>query len=146
MDVFRQRCVSRYVCCSYGVVLGVKGGGGLPVRQNSYAGHRVNLLRASDWLKNGKKKQLKVKQSRQTRVYLGFNGPKTGTMRFGPMAGLVGCAFDLILECTCFWLQTAQVYPFWPLPYNICPPEIDYSEPKWEYLSILILIRTQHGV
>ena len=35
------------------------------------------------------KKRLKVKQSRQTRLYLGFIGPKTGTMRFGPMAGLV---------------------------------------------------------
>ena len=97
MDVFRQRCVSRYVCCSYGVVLGVKGGGGLPVRQNSYAGHRVNLLRASDWLKNGKKKQLSVKQSRQTRVCLGYIQPKTGTTRFGAMAKLMGCVLFLIL-------------------------------------------------
>ena len=63
------------------------------------------------WLaKIRKKKQLKVNQSIQARVYLGFVRPKTGTMRFGPMAGLVGCAFDLILECTCFWPQTDQVY------------------------------------
>ena len=55
---------------------------------------------------------MKVKQRRQTRVYLGFIRPKTGTMRFGPMAGLVGCAFDLILECTCFWPQTDHVYLF----------------------------------
>ena len=59
-----------------------------------------------------KKKQVKVKQSRQTRVYLGFIGPRTGTMRFGPMAGLVGCALDLVLECTFFWLQTDLVYLF----------------------------------
>ena len=64
-----------------------------------------------DWLENDKE-QLKVKQSRQTRVYLGFIGPKTGTMRFGPIAGPVGCAFDLILDCTCFWPQTDQVYLF----------------------------------
>ena len=68
-------------------------------------------MEASDWLKNDKK-QLKVNQSRQTRVYLGFIRPKTGTTRFGPMAGLVGCAFDLIAECTCFWPQTDQVYLF----------------------------------
>ena len=53
-----------------------------------------------------------MKRSRQTRVYLGFIRPKTGTMRFGPMAGLVGCAFDLSLECTWFWPPTAQVYLF----------------------------------
>ena len=53
------------------------------------------LWKASDGLKNDKK-QLKVKQSRQTRVYLGFIRPKTGNMRFRPMAGLVGCTFDLI--------------------------------------------------
>ena len=58
------------------------------------------------------KKQLKIKQSRQSRVYLGFIKKKTGTMRFGPMAGLVGCGFDLILECTCFRPQTDQVHPF----------------------------------
>ena len=45
-------------------------------------------------------------------MYLGFIRPKTGTMRFGPMAGLVGCAFYLILECTRFWPQTDQVYLF----------------------------------
>ena len=55
----------------------------------------MELWRASDWLRNDKK-QLKVKQSRQTQVYLGFNGAKTGTMGFGPMAGLVGCVFCLI--------------------------------------------------
>ena len=43
------------------------------------------------------KKQLKVKQSRQARVYLGFIRPKTGTMRFGPMAGLVEFVFYLIV-------------------------------------------------
>ena len=53
------------------------------------------LWKASDGLKNDKK-QLKVKQSRQIQVYMGFNEAKTGTMSFGPMAGLVGCAFNLI--------------------------------------------------
>ena len=37
---------------------------------------------------------------------------KTGTMRFGPMAGPAGCAYDLIFECTSFWPQTDQVYLF----------------------------------
>ena len=100
------------MCCSYRVVLGVGARGGLPVRRHSYRGHTVELWRASDWLKNDKA-QLKVKQSRQTRVYLGFIRPKTGTMRFGPMAGLVRCAFHLIVQCTCFWPQTDQVYLFW---------------------------------
>ena len=49
----------------------------------------------SDWLKNGKK-QLKVKQSRQIQVYLGFNEAKYRYNEFGPMTGLVGCAFNLI--------------------------------------------------
>ena len=70
--VSRRRCVGRYVCCSHGVVWGVEGGGDLPVRRHSYGGHRVELWRASDWLQNDKK-QLKVKQSRQSQMYLGFN-------------------------------------------------------------------------
>ena len=43
----------------------------------------------------GQKRQnhLKVKQSRITRVYLGFIRPNSGTMRSGPVAGLVGCIF-----------------------------------------------------
>ena len=52
----------------------------------------MELWRASDWLRNDKK-QLKVKQSRQTQVYLGFKEAKTGTMSSGPMAGLVGRVF-----------------------------------------------------
>ena len=65
------------------------------------------------WLaKIRKKKQLKVNQSIQARVYLGFVRPKTGTMRFGPMAGLVGCVFKLIVECTCFWPRKNHVYLF----------------------------------
>ena len=44
---------------------GVEGAGGLPVRRHSYGGHRVELWKASDWLKNDKK-QLKVKQSAWT--------------------------------------------------------------------------------
>ena len=28
------------------------------------------------------------------------------------MAGLVGCVFYLISECTCFWPQTDRVYLF----------------------------------
>ena len=102
-------CISVEVCRQMRVLLvwrGVEGGGGLPVRRHSCGGHRVELWRASDWLKSDKK-QLKVKQRIQTGVYLGFTRPKTGTMRFGPMAGPVGCAFDLILYCTCFWPQTA---------------------------------------
>ena len=98
-------------CCSYGVVWGVEGEGGLAVRRYWYGRHRVELWRASEWLKNDEK-HLKVKQSRQTCVYLGYIPPKTSTMFFGPMPGLVGRAFDLILECTCFWPGTDQVYLF----------------------------------
>ena len=79
-------------CCSYGVVWGVEGGRGLPFRRHSHGGHRPELCRASDWLENDKK-LLEVKQSRQTRVYLGYIRPKTGTLRFGPMAGLSWGAF-----------------------------------------------------
>ena len=57
------------------------------------------------------KKKLKVKQSRQTRVCLRFTLQKQA-MRYRPMAGLVGCVYDLILVCTCFWPQTDQVYLF----------------------------------
>ena len=99
------------MCCLYGVVWGVEGGEGLPVRQHLNGGYRVEPWRASDWLKNDQKK-LEVKQSRQSRVYLGFFRPKTGTIRFGPMTGLVGYAFGFISECTCFWPQTDQVYLF----------------------------------
>ena len=71
--VSRRRCVgSRQirVLLLWRVVWGVEGGGGLPVRRHSFGGHRVKLWRASDWLKKQKndKNQLKVKQSRQTRV------------------------------------------------------------------------------
>ena len=65
------------------------------------------------------KNQLKVKQSRQTRVYLGCIQPKSGTMRFGPMAGLVGCVLYLISEYTCFWPQTDRYTFFWTLTYLI---------------------------
>ena len=64
-----------------GVVCGVEGVGGLPVRRHSYGGHRVELWRASDWLNNDKK-QLKVKRSRQTQVYLEFEEAKIGTTSF----------------------------------------------------------------
>ena len=110
--VSRRRCVGRHVLLLVWRGVGCAGWrGSLRTSAFSYGGHRVKLWRASHWLKNDKK-QLKVKQSRQTRVYLGFIRPKTGTMRFGPMAGLVGCAFDLILECTRLWPQTDQVYLF----------------------------------
>ena len=84
-----------------------------PLRRHSYTGrgHRVELWRISDWPRNDKK-QLKVKQSRQTRVFLGFFRPKISTTRFGPMTGLVGYVFDLIFCCTCFWPRTDQVYLF----------------------------------
>ena len=96
-----------YVCCWCGVVWGVEGGGGLPLRRHSCRGHRVGLWRIPDWLKNDK-----VKQSRQTRVYLGFTRPNTGTMRSGPMAVLVGCAFELIFECNRVLPQPDQLHLF----------------------------------
>ena len=68
------REAGRYECCSYGVVWGVKSGGGPPVPRYSYGGHRVDLWRASDWPKNDKKR-LKIKQIRQPRVYLGYIRP-----------------------------------------------------------------------
>ena len=99
------------MCCPCSVVRDVESGGSLPVRRHSYRGHKVELWRIYDGLKNDKK-QLKVKRSRQTRVYLGFIRPKTDTNRFGPMSGLVGYVFYFILEYTCFWPQTDRVYLF----------------------------------
>ena len=64
------------------------------------------------WVKKKKKKQLKVKRSRQNRVYPGFIPPKTVTMRFGLMAALVGYVICLLLECTRFCPQKDQVYLF----------------------------------
>ena len=71
--------------------------------------YRVEQWRASDLLKNDKKR-LMIKQSRQTRVYLGFIRPNSGTKRSGPMAGLAGCTFHLIPERTYFWPRTDQAY------------------------------------
>ena len=55
---------------------------------------------------------MKMKQSRQPRVYLGYIRPKSGTIGSGPMAGLAGYTFDLIPERACFWPQTGQVHFF----------------------------------
>ena len=88
--VSRRKCVGRYYTCLARIWLGVGfgGGGGLPVGRHSYGGHGVELWRAS--LTKKRPKQLKVKQNRQTRVYLGFIRPKTGTTRFGPIGGSQG--------------------------------------------------------
>ena len=68
------RCkAGRYVCCWCGVVWDVEGGG-LPVRRHLYRGHRVELWRIADWLKTTKKKQSKVKQSRQLGCIWAFSG------------------------------------------------------------------------
>ena len=101
--VSRRGCRGRYVCCcSYGVLWAVmvwcgllwRGVGcgewsGLPVRRHSYGGHRVELWRPSDWLKNDKK-QLKVKKSRQNRVYLDFIRPKAGQCALDQRQGSQG--------------------------------------------------------
>ena len=50
--------------------VGCGGEGSLPVHRHSYRGHRVELWSISDWPQN--QKQLKVKQSRQTRMCLRF--------------------------------------------------------------------------
>ena len=91
----------------------MEGGRGLPVRRHSYGGHRVELWKASDWLKNDKK-QLKVKQSRQSRVHLGLIRPKQvpGSMRFGPMAGLAERAFDLIHNSPVFFPKRTRYICF----------------------------------
>ena len=108
--------------CSYGVVWRVEG-------VSPYVGIRMGGI---GWNYGGPligskttKKQLKVKQSRQTRVYLGFIRPKTGTMRFGPMAGLVGCAFDLLLELPGFGPNRPRHTCFWSLPFNLINCTID---------------------
>ena len=86
-------CISAEVCRQILVLLvwrGVGCGGWKGI--SPYAGIRMGGIgwnyRGLLWLAE-KGHQLKDKQSRQTRVYLGFVQPKTGTMRFGPMAGLV---------------------------------------------------------
>ena len=108
MYVPQLRSVGRYECCSYSVVKGVKSGGGPLVPRHSYGGHTVKLWRASDWVKNDKKR-LKFKQSRQARVYLGYIRPKSSTMRSGSTAGLAGYNFDLISERTYLFSAPDQV-------------------------------------
>ena len=102
----------RYVCCSCGVVWRVEGGRGLPVHRHSYRGHRVELWRISDRLQNDNKKTVES-QAEQTNPGVPALYPaKTEAMRYRPMAGQVGCVFDLILVCTCFWPLTDYVYLF----------------------------------
>ena len=110
MYISQRRSVGRYECCSNGEVWGVTSGWGPPVPRHSYGGHGVQLLRASDWQKNSKKR-LKIKQSRQTRAYVVFIRPNSGAMGSGPMAGIGGCIFDLISERT-GWPQRDQVHLF----------------------------------
>ena len=84
-----------------------------PLRRHSYTGrgHRVELWRISDWPRNDKK-QLKVKQSRQTRVCLRFILQKQAQCVLDQWQGSWGAFLDLIIVCTCFWPQTDQVYLF----------------------------------
>ena len=99
-----RREVGRYMCCWCGVAWEVEGGGGLPARRHSYRRHRGELLRIADWLKNDKNKH-----SRQLGCTWALFG-KTGTKRFRPMEGLVGCVFYSMLVCTFSWPQTDKVY------------------------------------
>ena len=57
-------------------------------------------MEIADWLKNDEK-QLKSSRMDNSGVP-GLHPAKTATLRFRPMAGLVGCVFYLILACTCF--------------------------------------------
>ena len=93
------------------------------MHRHSIGGHKVELWKASDWVKNGKN-QLKVEQSRQIQVYLGCILPRTGTIRFGPMAGLVRCVFYLILELRVFGPKRTRYTCFWPLPFFKCVLEM----------------------
>ena len=100
------------------VWLGVGCGGwrGLPVRRHSYRGHRVELCRISDWLKNDIK-QLKVKRNRQTRVYLGFIRPIIRRIYFGLMAGPCGVRFRLDFTMYLFLVPNGPGMPF----FGRCP-------------------------
>ena len=59
-----------------------------------------------------RRKTVKIKESRQTRVSIDYIRLKSGTMRSGPTAGLAGYTFDLVSERACFWPQTDQVHLF----------------------------------
>ena len=75
---------------------------------------------------------MKVKQSKQTRVYLGCIRPKPGTMRLGPMTGLVGCVFYLIFECTCLDPKRTRCTCCWPMPFfNLY---VGLHGPGWLYV------------
>ena len=52
-----RRDAVRYMFCWCGVAWDVEGGRVLPARRRSYRGHKVELLRIADWLKNDKNKQ-----------------------------------------------------------------------------------------
>jgi len=73
-EVYRQiyTCVARMPWCGG---WRVEGGRGLPVRRHSYGAHTGELCRASDWLKNDKKR-LKVKLSRQLGCIWASSGRK----------------------------------------------------------------------
>ena len=98
----------------------VEGERGLSPRSSAFVWGAYGGTLKGLWLA---KKRQKIVQSQAKKTISGVPGllrPKTGTMRFGPMAGLVEWAFDLILECTCFWPQTDQVYLFLAAAITTC--------------------------
>ena len=78
---YLSTCISAEVYRQIRVLLvrrGVGCGGwrGLPVRQHSYGGHRVELWRIADWLNNDKTMQLKVaRRVDNSGLFLGLHQP-----------------------------------------------------------------------
>ena len=99
---------------------------------------------ASDWLKIRQKQQLKARQSRQSQVYV-FK-PKTGTMCFWPIAGLLACDLYLVLECNCFWNQSDQVYLFLAKPMYLPHYLVFESILPWKFPSTSMAISMEVNV
>ena len=64
------------------------------------------------WSAKNNKKHLKSSRVDLWSVVSGLYPARIGSMRFRPMAGLVGCFFYFILACTCFWPQINKVCLF----------------------------------
>ena len=96
-------------CVTRVATRGVEDGGSLQILRLPYKGQRVELWRASDWLKHDQR-PLKAKQSRQTRVKLLEVSGKNQVNEFWTIGRARGVRFDFILVNTCLWPQTDEGY------------------------------------
>ena len=83
-----RREAGRYMSCWCDVVWDVEGGD-FPARRHSHRGHRVELWRIADWLKNDKK-TVESEAEQTPRVYLAFIRQKQGKRALDQLQGSRG--------------------------------------------------------